>query len=362
MPRNSLWCFCLWLCLYLCLPAWSLTARDQAQRLDQADALLHQAMQHPETAAPFVQRAATLVPAEASPRLRQAAAAPTTGNLARARQEVATLRQAARLTPAPGGTAEARGHAALQTVLARPEFQPLEKLKVRWSAKSPTWWQGFLRHWNAFWHNVARAIGRLFSRIGNAIGRFFRWVAAHLPHIKTQPKSTAHLGWLSGLGAVARLVLLVVLIAALLFLFALLVSRLLAWWRHREAPEDRHGLTDGGAPVNRKQEPSFWERSLAQAIELWGRGESREALRLLHRACLVLLDARGVLRYDESRANGEILRELRRQGPSGVYEAFRPIVRTFDRSWYGCLSVSSDEFSAALEAGQRFREQVVKEL
>ena len=94
---------------------------------------------------------------------------------------------------------------------------------------------------------------------------------------------------------------------------------------------------------------------------LWQQGEQRKALRTLYWACLVLLDSRGVLRFDEGRANGEVLRELRRQGLTGVHERFRPIIRCFDRSWYGFLDVSQEEFNQVLEHTRHFRGTVVKE-
>jgi len=145
-----------------------------------------------------------------------------------------------------------------------------------------------------------------------------------------------------------------------LFLIGLLISKWLAVQHGRIDTRELVDDADNNPALRRKQEPTFWERSLRQAEELWQRGEQRDALRTLHRACLVLLDARGLLRLDETRANGEMLRELRRQGNSEVCHALTPIVSIFERSWYGFLDVPGDEFQRVVESSRHFRESVVK--
>ena len=104
-----------------------------------------------------------------------------------------------------------------------------------------------------------------------------------------------------------------------------------------------------------------WEVALQRAEEQWRRGETREALRGVLRACLMLLDSRGVLRYDESRANGEVLRTLRAQGLSEAHAALTPVVRGFDRGWYGFLEISGEEFARMVEESRRLHGLIVRE-
>ena len=262
-----------------------------------------------------------------------------------------SLAQAPAVAPAStaASTTSADAHAALQRVLARREFQTYHDSQAKQQSDQAAAWM----------NRVVDAIKWFFRTVFEPIGKFIRWVGQLLkrvlglrssPSSETAPSKHALL-W--------HYLLYIILIAAALFLIGFLVSRFLSARRLRDASEELDAL-EGEQSVRRRQEPSFWERSLQQAEALWSSGNQREALRLLYRACLILLDARGVLRYDESRANGEVLRELRRQGRTQIQQSLRPIAGSFDRSWYGFLHVSDDEFAAALEQSRRFREAVVE--
>lgn len=344
----------IWLCcgvlLALAWPAWAQDALPA--RLQQADRLLAQAEGDRANAATNVRQAATLVPEKMTPAVQQAARTPDRQHLARARQEVAALRQVIAIprvepytAPAPASARDARTQ--LERVLAGGEYQTLKKTQWR----LPGWLEA-----------VRRGIGSVFAAFGRGWKSFWRGVGRTFHHLfgrwETKPPSGKKSNWLSALGANLRYIVFAVLIAAVLFLLGLLISRLLAWHRRQEAPPAREGLLEREPAVTRKGEPSYWERALAQAQAYWQAGDEREALRTLYRACLILLDARGVLRYDETRANGEVLRELRRQGRGPVHDALRPVVRTFDKSWYGFLRVPTEEFDQVLDSSRRFRDTV----
>ena len=253
------------------------------------------------------------------------------------------------MTPVQGGASADDYRASMQQVLARNEFQHLT------ASRMPSWLKTSLNavalQWQNFWKSVGSAVGNFFRWLGRLISR---WFPRSIPRVKTPHEGY---DWLANLGTFFRYLLWVLLLAAVIVLGGLLLSHLLAARRRRDAGVTAE-LTKPDAATRRKQEPTFWERSLGQAEELWQQGNQREAIRVLHRACLMLLDMRGVLRFDETRANGEVLRELRRQ-QGRLHDTLRPIMRSFDRSWYGYLSLSNEEFTQALEHSRNFRKAVV---
>lgn len=342
--RSSLWC--LWLVL-LALPA--LADPAYQAKLEQVARLLQQAERTPKQAAPLVRQAQQLVPAGYCPTLQRAAQQATPATVTRARREVEALRRAAILTPSAQSSGGAPSQ-VLKGVLARGEFQSLQKSK--WpTVKKPSWW-------DKMW----AAIGRAFTGFLRMLGRFFGWFASLFRRmLPTMPAPSGAPGWMKALGPHTKAILYSLLIAAVIALLGFLLSRLLAAWHRRELRAATADEIPDDPVARRRQEPTLWERAMAQVEALWAQGNEREALRILYRACLVLLDARGVLRYDESRANGEVLRELRRQGRATVQAQLRPIVHGFDRSWYGSLPVSQEEFTALREEVRTFRATVMGE-
>lgn len=232
-------------------------------------------------------------------------------------------------------------HAALRQVLERREFRTLQ-------GKDPASWPQVHR----FLLPVLRWFQHLVNPFKAFLRRFGRWLADQMPDISVRTP-----GFVSKIGLGIRYLIYIVLAAAVLVVLGLLLKRLVL---KKLDTEDELADIAADAATRRKNEPSFWERSLQEAEALWQAGNQRDALRMLYRACLVLLDARGVLRFDESRANGELLRELRRQGAKNVHETLTPIVRCFDRSWYGFLTVSVQEFQDVVESSHRFREAVME--
>ncbi len=337
------------LLVMLCLLAlgWCLLVRADAplpDRLSRAEGYLRQAQGQPAHAGPLAKQAGALLPEDAGPALRAATRQPGADNLARALAEVGTLRRAVTLAPPSGSAGAVESREILRQVLAGKEYQKLTPSKM------PAWMQSAGKAMAKAWQDLLTSLGNLMKRFFTWLGNIFSGFPK--PNIGPAPS------WLSDIGPILKFLLYAVLIAAGLLLASMLVSHLLTTYRRKEAVNsDIFAEQDPAA--RRKQEPSFWERSVQQAEALWQAGEQREAMRVLYRACLVLLDSRGVLRLDESRANGEVLRELRRQGQSGAHDALHPIVRCFDRSWYGFLAITPDEFTGVLESSRRFRQSVI---
>jgi hypothetical protein len=82
--------------------------------------------------------------------------------------------------------------------------------------------------------------------------------------------------------------------------------------------------------------------ALDRAQRFASAGDYRAAVRQLYLATLLLLDERGVLRYDRSLTNREYLREV--ADAPALARALEPIVETFDRTWYGFETIGPSEF------------------
>jgi len=76
------------------------------------------------------------------------------------------------------------------------------------------------------------------------------------------------------------------------------------------------------------------ELAQQQAQRLAGQGDYRAAVRYLYLSALLSLEARGLLRYERTLTNREVLRRLGDHPElAGV---LREVVEVFDRVWYGC--------------------------
>ncbi len=332
--RSSLWLALVLVCL---LPAGAFTRTEMLSRLRQADRLLQQAQQHPERQRDLLREAARTAPEALSPALQRLGASPTRTALEHARAELGSAQRA--LAPAAGSVAR-HGRADLEAVLADREFQPLQPAHLPpWLLAFREWWHGVWMRFNGWWKDITEGI--------------YHWVKRIFPRVQQPTPLT------SAMGVGLRWVFIALLIAGLLALLGIVVARLIIHHQRGTAPE--HGEESTGMTRRLRQAPSPWDYSLTEAQAQWEHGQSREALRVVLRACLLLLDTRGVLRYDETRANGEVLRELRRQGRASVSDRLRPIVRTFDRGWYGYLPVSGEEFAQVLATSRQFRDTVVGE-
>ncbi len=83
--------------------------------------------------------------------------------------------------------------------------------------------------------------------------------------------------------------------------------------------------------------------ALKQASTLARSGDHRTAVRYLYLSSLLLLDERGLLRYDRSLTNREYLQQVQH---TELQTHLHPIVDTFDRVWYGHMPLDSDGFAS----------------
>jgi len=336
-------CGLLLLCC-LALSAWGGQPPVSLQRLAQADRALAQAERNPGQADALVREAAAQVPAKACPALREASIHPTKDTIARARRDVQALRGAAVLQPQPGPSGAQAG-AVLHGVLARGEFSTVTPAKL--SFHTPKWLHNVLAAMRRAITRFFGWIGRLFSRIGKLFSRLFgKW------HFSP--------GRVTSMGKGLRYLLITAAVLAALLLFGFLINRLLVYWQLSERRNPRLAKGEEASPRGRPY-TTPWDQAITGAEANWARGEQREALRIVLRACLALLDGRGVLRYDESRANGEVLRELRRLGRNELHGPMRVIVGAFDRGWYGFLTITGEEFTTVLDTSRKLRTTITEE-
>jgi len=94
--------------------------------------------------------------------------------------------------------------------------------------------------------------------------------------------------------------------------------------------------------------------ALAQAGILAASGDYRAAIRHLYLSTLLLLDERRALRYDRSLTNREVLAQV--AGDEALAERLRPVVEEFDRVWYGFAPVDEAEYEAYQRQIGRVRE------
>lgn len=338
-------CLLLLCCCCLFAAAWGATPTETLRRLEQADRALAQAQQHPAQSEAQVRQAASLLPADACPAVRVSLTHPTKASLAQARSQVQALRKVAGLTP-PAGPSGAQAGTALRDVLARGEFSTINAKEFK--LHTPKWlkaigrsiqkaWQAFARGWNKFWRWVGKLLNRLFGK----------WK----PRQAQFPK----------IGPGVRYALIIVGVLAVLLLLGLLVNRLLVYWQVTDRRETRRTADGDEETARNRPYATPWDQAMSAAEAAWARGDQRDALRIVLRASLALLDGRGVLRYDESRANGEVLRELRRLGRAELHSPMRVIVRAFDRGWYGFLTLTGDEFTTVLDTSRQLRTTIMEE-
>jgi len=138
------------------------------------------------------------------------------------------------------------------------------------------------------------------------------------------------------------------IIAALLFAFSLFyVYRSLSRSLVRnaelavEGSEDDAILTSKGA--------------LQRAQTLSTQGDYRNAMRYLYLSSLLILDERGLLRYDRSRTNREYLRSV--SSKPELATPLRDVIDVFDRVWYGYESVDEQTYQSYVEHVDELREK-----
>ncbi|MCI0394212.1 MAG: DUF4129 domain-containing protein [Chloroflexi bacterium] len=193
---------------------------------------------------------------------------------------LATLLAARQAWPPPAHTAA--DLAALEQILARPEFQ--------WQPEEQSWLARLLER---FWTRVNQLLQRLLpdSVNGVPLSNFF-FIA---------------------LGSLA--------LAAILF-YALR-GLLLDLVAEAESGPDEE---EGGERLTA-------ETAFKRAQALSSGGDYRTAVRYLYLSTLLLLEERGLLRYDRSKTNREYLRSLAHRPELAA--TLRDVIDVFDRVWYG---------------------------
>ncbi len=96
------------------------------------------------------------------------------------------------------------------------------------------------------------------------------------------------------------------------------------------------------------------DEAFASAEAMASQGDYRLALRYLYLSTLLLLDKRGMINYDRTRTNREVLLNLRDRPQ--LEAVLREIVQIFDRSWYGIQTPDSGTYEQFLGHVQDLRE------
>lgn len=84
-----------------------------------------------------------------------------------------------------------------------------------------------------------------------------------------------------------------------------------------------------------------------RARQLSSSGDYRQAIRYMYLSALLLLDERGLLRYNRSLTNREYLHQISNQ--PGLASHLLPVIETFDRVWYGFQPVDEATYTQYTE-------------
>ncbi len=172
----------------------------------------------------------------------------------------------------------------LERILARPEFQ--------WQTRQPSWlekwWQDLK---DRFWRFVARLLGRTAITVDGSLVTYV----------------------LTGVGILAL---------ALVLAFAL-----------RGVLANFVAEAEAEADAEASGELLTADSALRRAQTLSAAGDYRTAVRYLYLSSLLLLEERGLLRYDRSLTNREYLRSVAHLPE--LASTLRDVVEVFDRVWYG---------------------------
>jgi hypothetical protein len=194
--------------------------------------------------------------------------------------------------------------AALQEILSRPEFQ--------YTPNEPNFLQ-------RLWRDIRQAIEDFF------LGLFPENSAIRLP-----------------VGDLIVIVAAVLLALVLAYALRGLISDFTA-----EAAMSA-GEELGGEPLTA-------ELALQRAQELSTGGDYRTAVRYLYLSSLLLLEERGLLRYDRSMTNREYLRTVSHRPELAAI--LREVIDVFDRVWYGFQTLTASEYDAYAQRVETLKQQ-----
>lgn len=97
------------------------------------------------------------------------------------------------------------------------------------------------------------------------------------------------------------------------------------------------------------------ESAFQKAQELSRGGDYRSAVRFLYLSSLLLLDERGLLRYDRSKTNREYLRSL--SDSPDLEKPLSEVIEVFDEVWYGYHSLDEDTFKHYSDRVEELKER-----
>ena len=109
----------------------------------------------------------------------------------------------------------------------------------------------------------------------------------------------------------------------------------------------QHNVDGNGIPLTAMQ-------ARQQATQLAQSGNYREAVRSLYLSSLLSMEESGVIRYDRSLTNREVLNQVQARAATdgdaadgdAVEEHLRPVVETFDAVWYGVREPDVETFES----------------
>jgi hypothetical protein len=192
-------------------------------------------------------------------------------------------------------------NSSLSQILARSEFQPKAS-----------------HHSQTFFGWLSQEIGQLLSPVFGPLGRLL----------------VDAIDWLTPSSSVSRVIGTIVGLVALASLLVWLVRGLR---RGFGPPVARFPLTASGehpSAVNLRDEAETLAR----------RHSYRLAIRTLYLAALLRLDERGILSFERTLTNREVLREAGASGSVQLVDRLAPLVERFDRHWYGAVSCTEDDY------------------
>jgi hypothetical protein len=97
------------------------------------------------------------------------------------------------------------------------------------------------------------------------------------------------------------------------------------------------------------------ETAFRKAQNLSGQGDYRTAVRYLYLSSLLLMEERGILRYDRSRTNREYLRSV--SSHPNLANPLKSVVDVFDRVWYGYEALDETTYKQYVDEVEELKEQ-----
>jgi hypothetical protein len=235
----------------------------------------------------------------------------------------------------PSGREIAINHTFLLNELSRdpPDLARLQNLLTAWQTARTTWpevqfddldesvLQAILDQ-PEFQYETAEPT-RLQRWLEDLRLRFWQWLSEIFPSLSAG----------GGLGDIANFLVTFLGIVALVVVLLYALRQLLGDFAADSAivPDDLLG-----------DEILTADTALNRAQQLSGEGDYRTAVRYLYLSALLLLEERGLLRYNRSLTNREYLRSLAHQPELATI--LRDVIEVFDQVWYGFHALEPTEY------------------